>query len=859
VKSTTYGAGARDVARGFAVSADGTRVALGGEQSTLTATIEGFATLYDVSGAGFTQLASLTFGSAFQGTSRVNAASFDASNNAYYSGARYTLVNVQTQALNTNATILKLNALGQFQWGTDVNGGSYTESLHHVVASDGTVYLAGLFDPAPNGTAPNTISTGSSLSSFLIARVPADGGVVGLQSFRIADFLSDQRDRAHAIGISGSGELYVAGISNEEASAAGPGRQIVAVAKTTPNPTNFSLSSAVNIIQSDAPVPTRISASQQTNASKLSTMDISGNVYVASRVRGFSSDDILVTKLNSAGVVQWQRRIDRAVPSGGGAFGNDIPHGIALSFSTPPDVYVVGETEGIGTGQVFPYRAIAVKLNGADGTVAWSRVMSSSVAGTSAAAYAVDFQGIYSDIVIAGVDGSARDANGVTASSNGAWLMARIKGSDGTIKWTRTFEDSGATTSPLEDRATQLIIKDRDLSNIFLLVGGTVNRGTDNASGADYDLRFLRFDEIGGFSTPTLSANPQWNVSTSGVGNDSLADMRWDSYTSPPNSIFERIYFTGARSNASGGSSMLLGGIGLTGGIHPANPVLVTSVLTGDVVSPNAVNAGYGLAQDFATKHVYVVGALTNTVGGESFSVLKFNETLQTELWRKNFNGAVGDSSDRAHAATFKSDGPIVSGTLFEGTAQMATMQLRKSDGEPFWVVTSDSPGSDSGTAIASSVNGAFNGRAYAIGLSGDVNDPQTLTIQAIDRANCTLNVDGRAGASATADGLIILRRILGINETAASNGTTPLNNIDDRDNLVSTLALRGDYDVDASGTTDFKDALVIVRYLLGFTGSNVTDGLALTGTRNLWEPALPTTPTVNNSIRVYLQSCGTL
>jgi hypothetical protein len=186
-------------------------------------------------------------------------------------------------------------------------------------------------------------------------------------------------------------------------------------------------------------------------------------------------------------------------------------------------------------------------------------------------------------------------------------------------------------------------------------------------------------------------------------------------------------------------------------------------------------------------------------------------------------------------------------------------MQLRKSDGEPFWVVTSDSPGSDSGTALASTVNGAFNSRAYAIGLSGDVNDPQTLTIQAIDRANCTLNVDGRAGASATADGLIILRRILGINETAASNGTTPLNNIDDRDNLVSTLALRGDYDVDASGTTDFKDALVIVRYLLGFTGSNVTDGLSLTGTRNLWEPASPTTPTVNNSIRVYLQSCGSL
>ena len=72
----------------------------------------------------------------------------------------------------------------------------------------------------------------------------------------------------------------------------------------------------------------------------------------------------------------------------------------------------------------------------------------------------------------------------------------------------------------------------------------------------------------------------------------------------------------------------------------------------------------------------------------------------------------------------------------------------------------------------------------------------------------------------------------------------------------MTTLVVRKDYDVDADGVVDFKDALLILRYLLGFTGNSVTAGLGLTGPRNVWVPTLPTVATPANSIKAYLNGC---
>lgn len=132
---------------------------------------------------------------------------------------------------------------------------------------------------------------------------------------------------------------------------------------------------------------------------------------------------------------------------------------------------------------------------------------------------------------------------------------------------------------------------------------------------------------------------------------------------------------------------------------------------------------------------------------------------------------------------------------------------------------------------------------------------PQTLVVQVVDRAACTLKVDGRVGgARATTDGLIILRRILLLEEPAASGGTAAQNSLDDRDNLVTTLIARKDYDIDGDGTVDFKDGLLILRYLLGIRGDAISAGLALTGGRSAWLAASPTTA---NSIKLYLEACG--
>jgi hypothetical protein len=202
-------------------------------------------------------------------------------------------------------------------------------------------------------------------------------------------------------------------------------------------------------------------------------------------------------------------------------------------------------------------------------------------------------------------------------------------------------------------------------------------------------------------------------------------------------------------------------------------------------------------------------------------------------------------------------DGPVVSGMLFDGTFFMGSTLLRASDGEMMWFVEHDSPARDIGLAVQVVPSGTYSQRVVVGGWGGKNARNQTLTLQAIDRAACTLKVDGRGSAPlATSDGLIILRRIIGLDEPIASAGTSPLNDIETRENLVTTLGTRGDYDVDLSGATDFKDALLILRYMLGFTGSSVTDGLGLSGSRNQW---LAPSPTINNSIKTYLDSCGTL
>lgn len=109
----------------------------------------------------------------------------------------------------------------------------------------------------------------------------------------------------------------------------------------------------------------------------------------------------------------------------------------------------------------------------------------------------------------------------------------------------------------------------------------------------------------------------------------------------------------------------------------------------------------------------------------------------------------------------------------------------------------------------------------------------------------CSLDVDASGGTlKGTTDGLLLLRAMLGLSGTAltqgivASQGNAIGNSIASD---VRTMTLLGALDVDGDGVVRAEtDGLLILRMLLGFTGSTVTVGVtdlpSSTATRKTWQ-----------------------
>lgn len=115
-------------------------------------------------------------------------------------------------------------------------------------------------------------------------------------------------------------------------------------------------------------------------------------------------------------------------------------------------------------------------------------------------------------------------------------------------------------------------------------------------------------------------------------------------------------------------------------------------------------------------------------------------------------------------------------------------------------------------------------------------------------KAPCSLDVDGDTQTLAATDGLLVLRQLLGLPDTALTLGAhnpaglrpsaTAIRShtqtmIDNR-----ALDLDGDDQINAA-----SDGLMLLRILFGFTGSAVTDGVvsnAPSATRTTWDAIRP-------------------
>lgn len=95
----------------------------------------------------------------------------------------------------------------------------------------------------------------------------------------------------------------------------------------------------------------------------------------------------------------------------------------------------------------------------------------------------------------------------------------------------------------------------------------------------------------------------------------------------------------------------------------------------------------------------------------------------------------------------------------------------------------------------------------------------------------CVLDIDGNQTISATSDGLMLLRAMLGLTGTAVTAGATvagaPRNSWEQIAPYVHLAALN----LDGTGNTDAAtDGVLLLRAMFGLTGTAVTNGVAANG-----------------------------
>ena len=629
------------------------------------------------------------------------------------------------------------------------------------------------------------------------------------------------RDSAFAITVDSTGNYVVAGT----------------VTNGTPLPRNsigvVKYSSTLTQIWAKLPVAApgslRLGNLDGTLAKRSMALDNNGFAYFASRAHSGPSSYIDVIKFNTQTMAEaWRCSFDSSPTDA------DIPAGITLDNAN--NVIVTGITNdplAIPSDNIL---VVKITNNAATCAIDWSKSISGSPTDATDYGLAVALD-TNNDIFVAGQ--FFLGATAPAGQTAGDWAVLKLSGATGTEMW-RYALDGG---SNLADQAYLI----RTGTGGAVYVSGYINTGLSTSP--DRDWRLLKLQDNG------TSVAQAWVVDHPNVGGDTPLAMHIEADGS-------KLYVAGQVTNGTNFDM----GLRIYSNLAAAVPTHQLFTFTGN----NTTGSG-DIARDVITDaagNIYLTGLINNTAVQEELAVIKLN-SAGVEQWRKLLGGTALTNFDEGQSIALTQDGPVVTGYIFNGVSfEMGTAQLSAVDGQLMWYVSNDSRSRDFGMAVRAfpTTYSAAPGRVVIAGWGGENNSinsatklalPETLVVQVVDRAACTLKVDGRAGrALASTDGLIILRRILGILEPATSAGTSPLNDIDSRENLVSTLVLRKDYDVDADGVVDFKDALVIMRYLLGFTGNAVTAGLGSMGGRSVWLPSLPTVATPANSIKAYLDGC---
>ena len=324
------------------------------------------------------------------------------------------------------------------------------------------------------------------------------------------------------------------------------------------------------------------------------------------------------------------------------------------------------------------------------------------------------------------------------------------------------------------------------------------------------------------------------------------------------------------------------------------NPAL-TSRLQSSYLGGGGLDYAFALAIHPATGEVYVAGRTVSAdlpgvaggqqsvyVGGTDAFVTRLNASL-TSVLQSSYIGGTGYEIANALAIHPVSGEVYVAGDTLSvdlpGT--VAGAQSVKSVGRDAFVTRFNpaltsrlqstylgGSGSENGQALAIHPT---SGEVYLAGYTGSADLPNVaggaqsvksvssdafvsrLSADLANLSGCNLDIDRDNAMLGSTDGLLILRRMLGLSGAALiANAVNPAGLRTGDIAIANAIdALLATLDIDGSGgaANGPTDGLILLRAMLGFTGTAVTTGIIVgTPLRNTWP-----------LIRDYLnQNCGT-
>jgi uncharacterized delta-60 repeat protein len=421
-KTYTSTSSSNDVSKAIIEDAFGNVIVTGSSETIPEK--DGVTVKYNTSGvAQWTKI----FNEGGDNSDKSNAMAMDSAGNTFIAGS------VVEYGTDKNFALQKISTAGVTSWIKTTNGtsvGSSDSAQAVIVDPTGAIYVAGY-----------THNKGSA-TDMTIAKYDTNGNQIWINNY---DFITES-DRATAIGLDSSNNVYVTGRSDSDTS---------------------------NLISNDDIVTLKYSSSGVLIWSKRynGTANLSdigramkvtpaGNVYIVGRVANANNNDIAVLKYNASGVQQWI-----SFYNGGG---ND--EAFFMDIDSNENVYVTGNSEN---STLTNTDVVTLKFNSA-GVQQWVKRLDNG-GNDITDAIKLDAAG---NVIVAGTLDS--DTSATTINNN----MGLVKyDTYGTQLWLATYNG----TANADDQASDIAI---DASNNIYLTGTT--NGT-----ANYDYATLKYTPTG--------------------------------------------------------------------------------------------------------------------------------------------------------------------------------------------------------------------------------------------------------------------------------------------------------------------------------------------------------------------------